>query len=265
MRLFFLSATLAVSLLACATVEARDGLVEPQLTIARGGPAAPRVALTLDACSGAADERILGELFREEIPATIFVTTRWVRRNPQVVKRLQSRPDLFEIEDHGENHVPAVDRPLAVYGIPAAGSPAAVAAEVEGGAHAIVAAGSQPPRWFRGATARYSPSAIAEIEKMGYRIAGYSVNGDQGAGLIAGMAERRIAAAKDGDVIIAHVNQPSRSAGEGVARGIHALKEKGVTFVRLDEGLAAPTAGAAGRAISAPLLPTGKKAASSAG
>ncbi|RCW20224.1 peptidoglycan/xylan/chitin deacetylase (PgdA/CDA1 family) [Ciceribacter lividus] len=265
MRLFFLFATLAASLVVPATAGARDGLVEPKLVIARGGPAAPRIALTLDACSGAADERILGELFREEIPATIFVTTRWVRRNPEVVKRLQSRPDLFEIEDHGENHVPAVDRPLAVYGIPAAGSPAAVAAEVEGGARAIVAAGSPVPRWFRGATARYSTTAIAEIEKMGYRIAGYSVNGDQGAGLIAGMAEKRIAAAKDGDVIIAHVNQPSRSAGEGVARGIHALKEKGVTFVRLDAGLAAPTAGAAGRAISGPLLPAGEKLARSAG
>ena len=73
---------------------------------------------------------------------------------------------------------------------------------------------------------------------MGLRVAGYSLNGDGGATFGAGLAEKRIAAARDGDVVIAHINQPRRPAGGGVARGILDLKAKGYQFVKLDDGAA---------------------------
>ncbi|MCY1187571.1 hypothetical protein D9M73_285680 [compost metagenome] len=76
---------------------------------------------------------------------------------------------------------------------------------------------------------------MRQIRAMGYRIAGYSVNGDGGSLLGAAVAEKRIRAAKDGDVIIAHINQPTHSAGAGVARGILDLKAKGYSFVRLND------------------------------
>src|SRR6185436_3519770 len=99
-------------------------------------------------------------------------------------------------------HIPAVDSPVNVYGIKAAGSTDAVTAEVEGGATALEDAGEPAPRWFRGATARYSVSAIALIQKLGFRIAGYSINADGGSLLGAATTERRVAAARDGDIII---------------------------------------------------------------
>ena len=68
---------------------------------------------------------------------------------------------------------------------------------------------------------------------MGYRIAGYSLNGDGGSLLGAREAARRIAHAKDGDVIIAHMNQPGHAAGAGVAEGILALKKRGFEFALL--------------------------------
>ena len=127
----------------------------------------------------------------------------------------------------------SIDHVASVYGVKAAGSPEALALEVGGGADAMAAAGLGKPHWFRGATAKYSPSAIALIESMGYRIAGYSLNGDGGSLLGAKAAERRIAGAKDGDVIIAHINQPTHAAGEGVAAGILALRKRGFEFVLL--------------------------------
>ncbi|MGV8936089.1 MAG: polysaccharide deacetylase family protein [Allorhizobium sp.] len=220
-------------------------LVEPELHVEKGGKARPHVALTLDACSGQTDLRILSVLVEENIPATIFVTARWLKHNPQALALMKTRPDLFELENHGFNHVPAVDFPMAIYGIAAAGSVAAVNSEVDGGAQAMIADGLARPHWFRGATARYSPTAIADIEARGYRIAGYSLNGDDGSLLGAGAAERRIAAARDGDVIIAHVNQPTHAAGEGVARGLRALKARGAVFVRLDADRPLPAAAAA--------------------
>ena len=210
-------------------------LVEPVLHVAPGGAAGPRVALTFDACMGRTDMRILSTLIEHRMPATVFVTGRWLKHNKEALAQMQAHPDLFEIENHGAMHVPAVDRPVKVYGIAAAGSPAAVEAEVKGGAAAIRAAGGADPRWFRGSTARYSPSAIAQIRGLGFRIAGYSVNGDGGSLLGARAAEKRIASARDGDVVIAHINQPTHAAGEGVAKGLLALKARGFSFVRLAE------------------------------
>jgi peptidoglycan/xylan/chitin deacetylase (PgdA/CDA1 family) len=219
-------------------------LLEPHLHVARSGDARhPRVALTFDACMGKADERILSALVNERIPATIFVTARWLRSNPQTVAVLLQNPDLFDLENHGENHIPAVDVPVAIYGIAAAGSPEAVGREVGRGADAMLAAGIPAPRWFRGATAKYDASSIREIRAMGYRIAGYSLNGDDGSLLGAGAAEKRITGARDGDVVISHINQPTHAAGEGVARAIVALKAKGIEFVRLSDVDASGDAG----------------------
>jgi peptidoglycan/xylan/chitin deacetylase (PgdA/CDA1 family) len=146
---------------------------------------------------------------------------------------MKANPDLFEIEDHGANHIPAVDRAISIYGIAAAGSPQAVASEVAGGADAIVAAGAAKPQWFRGATAKYTRTSIRQIEAMGYKIAGFSINGDGGSLLGAKVTEKHYASARDGDVIISHINQPTHSAGEGVVRGILGLKSRGFRFVLL--------------------------------
>ncbi|QWW68770.1 polysaccharide deacetylase family protein [Rhizobium sp. WYJ-E13] len=211
-------------------------LVEPHLHIARSNIAGhARVALTFDACMGDADERILSTLVDERIPATIFVTARWLKRNPKAVAVFLRNPDLFELENHGEKHIPAIDKPVLVYGIPSAGSPDAVRQEVEGGAAAMLASGIPAPHWFRGSTAKYDLSAIGQIRAMGYRIAGYSVNGDGGSLLGAAVTEKRISSARDGDVVISHINQPTHAAGEGVARALVDLKAKGTEFVRLQD------------------------------
>ncbi|MBB3592064.1 peptidoglycan/xylan/chitin deacetylase (PgdA/CDA1 family) [Rhizobium sp. BK529] len=211
-------------------------LVEPHLHIARSNLAGhARIAITFDACMGEADERILSTLVNERIPATIFVTARWLKRNPKAVAVFLQYPDLFELENHGEKHIPAIDKPVLVYGIPSAGSPDAVRQEVEGGAAAMVASGIPAPHWFRGSTAKYDLSAIGQIRAMGYRIAGYSVNGDGGSLLGAAVTEKRISSAKDGDVVISHINQPTHAAGEGVAKALVDLKAKGTEFVRLQD------------------------------
>lgn len=217
---------------AFADTYTKQGLIEPKLHLA-GKRDVPTVALTFDACMGATDPRILQTLIEKRIPATIFVTHRWLRNNAAAYGQMRAHPDLFEIEDHGENHIPAVDRPMKIYGITTAGSPEAVRAEVEGGANAIAATGAPKPTWYRDATAVYSPEAIRQIKAMGYKIGGFSVNGDGGSLLGVEATVRSFESAKDGDVIIAHINQPTHKAGEGVVKGIEALKAKGYHFVRL--------------------------------
>jgi peptidoglycan/xylan/chitin deacetylase (PgdA/CDA1 family) len=213
---------------------AKTHLIEPHMHIVAVGTA-PEVALTLDACMGAADMRIIDALIDNKVPATIFATRRWLVHNPQVVHVLVSNTDLFEIEDHGAEHIPAVIGTEKPYGIAPAGTANAVFNEVIGGAQAVQAATSLAPKWYRGATALYSKDAIALINTMGFKIGGFSLNGDLGASASPKVAEARIAAARSGDVIISHVNQPTRGSGAGVVAGVLDLKARGYKFVRLED------------------------------
>jgi len=225
--------------------ESRPGeapLVEPRLRLAVP-PATRRVALTLDGCAGQVDDRILDALVRDAVPATLFVTARWLRRNPATVARLRARPELFSLQNHGARHVPAVLGAGRVYGLAIAGTLDAVAREVSDGAAAIRATGAPAATWYRGAAALYSPAALPAIAAMGFRIAGFSLNADAGASLPAAAVAGRIAAARGGDVIIAHMNQPDRPSGAGVVAGVAALLAGGFEFVGLDAGPTEPPGG----------------------
>lgn len=210
-------------------------LVAPVLRLPASPPGETRIALTFDACEGAIDTRILDALIAHDIPATIFVTGRWLTRNADAFAKMRARPDLFEIEDHGARHLPAVDYPTRVFGLKAAGSPEAVLQEVSGGAAAITAAGGAAPHWFRGATAKYDASAMAEIHGLGFEIAGYSLSGDGGATFSRAKTTRQITSAQDGDVILLHINQPTRPAGAGVVDAVLAMQARGVVFARLKD------------------------------
>lgn len=193
------------------------------------------MALTLDACGGGTDERILSALVENRIPATVFVTAKWLKQNSNALATMRAHPDLFELENHGGRHVPAIDVPQKVYGLRSAGSAQAVTAEVESERTVFAAAGGPSQSWFRGATAKYSPSAIRLIRQLGFKVAGYSLNGDGGSLLGATETARRVSSARDGDVIIAHINQPTHAAGEGLVKGLLGLKAKGFSFVRLED------------------------------
>ncbi|TIW02335.1 MAG: polysaccharide deacetylase, partial [Mesorhizobium sp.] len=72
---------LALSLLAASAGNAAT-LLEPTLHLKTQAPEGRgRVALTLDACGGKTDTRILSALVDNRIPATIFVTGIWLKRN----------------------------------------------------------------------------------------------------------------------------------------------------------------------------------------
>ena len=91
----------------CAGTARGSNLVEPHMhfTPAHG---ISQVAVTLDACMGETDMRILGPLIENRIPVTIFATKRWLDRNPATIKLLKEHPDLFVVENHGAKHLSAV-------------------------------------------------------------------------------------------------------------------------------------------------------------
>ncbi len=195
-----------------------------------------RIALTLDACSGSFDEDLILFLIRNRIPTTIFATEKWLLKNPKGVSLLKAHLDLFDIEDHGENHIPAViGNGRKVYGIPGEPDILHLQREVIEGAHAVQNITGVPPHWYRGATAEYDQKASDEIRRMGYKIAGFSVNADEGATLKTKQITERLSHVHGGDVIIAHMNKPRSDTAEGLSSGIIHILKKGLVFVRLDQ------------------------------
>ena len=141
-----------------------------------------RIALTLDACSGKYDDNLINFLIRNRIPATIFATKKWLDQNPLGLSVIKAHLDLFDVEDHGENHIPAViGAGRRVYCIPGEPDIIHLRREVIEGARAIEEDIGVAPHWYRGATAKYDLQAIEEIGRLGYKIAGFSVNADDGA------------------------------------------------------------------------------------
>lgn len=195
-----------------------------------------KIALTLDACSGKYDSDLIDFLILNQVPATIFATKKWLDQNPLGLSVIKQHLDLFEVEDHGENHIPAIiGAGRKVYGIPGEPDILHLRREVVAGASAVEAATGIAPHWYRGATAEYDPQSIKEIEKLGYKIAGFSVNADDGATTKKMAIEKRLEHIKAGDVIIAHMNKPESDSAEGLSVGLAHLLKTGFIFVRLDQ------------------------------
>ena len=194
------------------------------------------VALTLDACGGAYDADLVRFLVDRRIPATIFATRRWLNRNAAALAELKGHADLFDIENHGANHVPAfIGKDTLVFGIPGELDAAHLKREVSQGASAVERATGAAPRWFRGATGEYDKQSLEVIEKMGYKVAGFSVNADSGARLSQQRIVARLKKVHSGDIIIAHVNKPQSETAEGLAIGLGALQKQGYRFVKLND------------------------------
>lgn len=188
------------------------------------------IALTLDACSGAFDAALIDTLVAQRIPATLFITARWLAGNSAALKRLQAHPDLFEFQNHGERHLPAVVG-QRLYGMPGLPDQAAVAREVRGGAEAIARATGATTTWFRGAGAAYDGASLATIAQLNHRVAGFSLNGDGGARLPAAAVQRALLKARPGDIILAHMNHPEGGTAEGLAAALPELQRRGLRFV----------------------------------
>ena len=229
----------ALLLLACLLLGqacAQEKPIEIHDRIVESAGEHKKIALTLDACSGKFDDDLIEFLIRNQIPATLFATKRWLVANPLGVSIIKSHLDLFDVEDHGENHIPAViGLGKKVYGIVGEPDILHLRREVAEGALAITDMIGVPPHWYRGATAEYDSQAVTEIEKMGYGIAGFSVNADSGATLGRIAIEERLKHVKDGDIIIAHMNKPASDSAEGLSVGVLHLLKAGFTFVRLDQ------------------------------
>ena len=149
----------AASALTRAQVVARYGRLQPH-TWGFGGPGVIRdlhtsrrvIALTFDACGGphgsGYDQALIGFLRRREVPATLFLNSRWIDANPAVFRQLTGEP-LFEIANHGTRHLPLSVTGRSAYDIRGTQNAGEVYDEVDRNQARLRRLLGVPPRLFR--------------------------------------------------------------------------------------------------------------------
>jgi len=196
--------------------------------------------LTLDACGGPGgngyDAQLVSLLRREKIAATLFLTARWIDAHPVVAAELAAEP-LFEIENHGARHKPCSVSGRVAYGIAGTASLAEARAEIMAGSKRIEQLTGRKPRLFRPATGHFDEACVALLRQLDIRPAGFSVSGDGGAAFSRARVGRAVGNARDGAIVLLHMNHPGGGIAAGVADALRILRKRSVRFVRLSEVL----------------------------
>jgi len=195
------------------------------------------IALTFDACGNDGDgydQGIIEFLINEGIPATLFISGRWIDKNIDEFISLAQNP-LFDVANHGYMHKPLSVNGKSVYGISGTKSIGEVVEEIYLNEAKIVSFTGQKLQYYRSGTAYYDEISVQIASDLGYKVIGYNVLGDAGATY----SEQQIVAAclnaSRGSIILFHMNRPERGIASGIIKAITQLKEKGYTFVKLSD------------------------------
>jgi peptidoglycan/xylan/chitin deacetylase (PgdA/CDA1 family) len=230
-----------------AQIVARYGHLRPRTWgletpgVVRALPTTHRViALTFDACGGPGgsgyDQRLIDFLRRREVPATLFLNSRWIDANPAVFRRLAGEP-LFEIANHGTRHRPLSVTGRSAYGIDGTRNAGEVYDEVAGNRAKLTRLLGAPPRFFRSGTAYCDDIAAHIVSDLGERFIGFSVNGDGGATFTPEEVHRTVTAARAGSIVICHMNHPESGTARGIAAAVPHLLASGHRFIHLSDEL----------------------------
>ncbi|WP_309074419.1 polysaccharide deacetylase family protein [Paenarthrobacter sp.] len=198
------------------------------------------VALTFDACGGpggtGCDDTLLNTLRRLNVPATLFVNSRWIHANPSLSTELALDP-LFELANHGTAHLPLSVNGRAAYGIQGTATVGAAYDELMGNQAILQEISGQVPQFFRPGTAFYDDVAVEMTRRLGMLPVNFTVNGDGGATFSAATVAAEVGRVVPGDIVISHFNRPAAGTAKGYARALPQLLDHGVTFARLGDVL----------------------------
>lgn len=199
------------------------------LVVEHGPRDSKKIALTFDACpTGKPDEydgKVIDTLLREKVPATLFMSGRWVEKNPQKAKFLASCPQ-FEIAAHSYYHPhmteKADDRDVR---------------ELKRTQAEIKKVTGKTPRYFRPPYGEADERIVKLAASAGLVTIQYDIaSGDPDPNL----SPQRIARillrdAKGGSIIVFHMNRNGVHTAEVLPHVIEGLRKKGFKLVTVGE------------------------------
>jgi peptidoglycan/xylan/chitin deacetylase (PgdA/CDA1 family) len=198
------------------------------------------LALTFDACGGphgsGYDAQLITLLRKEKIPATLFVTGKWIDSNYNTFIELSNDP-LFEIENHGLNHQPCSVDGESEYGIKGTPDVPDAFDEMEANERKIETLTGRRPLFYRSATA-YIDEACAKIARqLSVTAISFDVlSGDAVPRTPVSVIQKSVMThVKPGALIIMHFNHPEWNTYESLLKIIPLLRKQGYSFAKLKD------------------------------
>jgi peptidoglycan/xylan/chitin deacetylase (PgdA/CDA1 family) len=196
------------------------------------------LVLTFDACGGPKgngyDDKLIGFLTSEAIPATLFISGKWMDANPEIFQTLSRNP-LFEIENHGLKHKPCSATGGSAYGIKGTKNVGEIYDEVELNALKILNLTGRRPKYYRPGAAYCDEICVEIASTLGYEVVNFSVRGDAGATYSKKQVEEGLLSSAPGSIILMHMNHPEGKTAEGLIAALPELRKRGFRFVKLSE------------------------------
>ncbi len=198
------------------------------------------VAFTFDACGGkngnGYDKELIDLLRSEKIPATLFISGKWIDANFNTFVNL-SKDTLFEIENHGLNHKPCSMTGESAYGIHGTADVEEAFDEIEANALKIKAITGRLPHLYRSATTYIDESCVRMAGELGITAVSFHVlSGDAVAFASDSLIEKNVIQhIKPGAIVIMHLNHPEWYTCESMKKIIPKMRQMGYTFVRLED------------------------------
>jgi peptidoglycan/xylan/chitin deacetylase (PgdA/CDA1 family) len=196
------------------------------------------IAITFDACATSTkgfgfDRAVFETLQREQVPATIFVSGRWVEQHGDAMADLASSP-LIEFGDHSYDH-PHM-RSLA---------PEQMALEIDTTEATLARYGKRGVA-FRPPYGEWSEGVLEVLRRKQLPVVLWDVvSGDPSANISAnGIVRNVLARTRPGSIIVFHINGRGWRTADALPRVIAELRERGFRFVPLSELLAGRKTGA---------------------
>ncbi|MEV6812842.1 polysaccharide deacetylase family protein [Micromonospora sp. NPDC051296] len=213
-----------------------------------------KVALTFDADmtdamryqlrSGAvrsyANLKIIDLLEREEVPATFFLTGKWVEQYPQVTRRLAANP-RFELANHTYGHLAFTPD---CYGLPRIAR-REMTADVARTFDVVGAYGGRQTRYFRFPGLCHDRTALTELAPLGLTVVdGDVVSGDPFATSWRPIVRAVLDNVRPGSVVVLHVTEANAPmTDEALPHILAGLADRGLEPALLSEVLGdGPTA-----------------------
>ena len=214
--------------------------LEPRI-VEHGPRGSKKVALTFDACrTGLADdydEKVVELLLREQVPATIFMSGRWVEKNPDKARYLGEKPQ-FEIGNHSYYHPHLTQEPDT-----------RVLLELKRTQALLKKVTGRMARYFRPPYGEGDERVAAIAAGAGLITIQYDIaSGDPDPNLSAARIARAVLQeAKGGSIIVFHVNRNGLRTAEALPEVIAGLKRKGFELVTVGEMLRSADTGTQGQ------------------
>jgi peptidoglycan/xylan/chitin deacetylase (PgdA/CDA1 family) len=199
------------------------------LIIEHGRRDSRQIAITFDACPTTLpneyDDRVIDVLLLEKVPATLFLSGRWVEKNPDKVKFLGAQSQ-FEIANHAYWHPHMLEKDNE-----------RILRELKRTQAIIKKVIGRSPRYFRPPYGEVDERVVAIAQKAGLAVIQYDIaSGDPDAGLSLQRIIRSILRdAKGGSIIVFHMNGKGIHTAEVLPDIINELRKRGFTLVTVGE------------------------------